>query len=232
MNELSVKQVKPIPKSTSLIPVSYPPPEDTLHLLESYGFRSIINSKYQSWARFTKVLFNNEFDEVYFRFDLKNTPGFRYFQTEDEDTESLTALYFKRPINQMRFYLPVASTLKEKLDIIKDILPDFFNGMGKDKLSQPILVISEIKIIKYQHIISGKTDYVCSKINFIDSGIFFIAGKGKAHFFGHLYNLLYVYNTYNILLFNDRKKIISMMVNMIFVLCLFRQDNLYITICF
>ncbi|CAH6419375.1 Hypothetical protein HVR_LOCUS580 [uncultured virus] len=115
-------------------------------LLKSFGFRSIINSKTQTWGSFTSVLFSGddsrgEFDVLEFVFDLDTDNP---IQEDEEDDDSLDSAYFGRPIDHTTFHLIKTPKLEDKLQCIKNMLPSFFSRTGKNKLSEPILIISNI----------------------------------------------------------------------------------------
>lgn len=116
-------------------------------LIKSYGFRSIIDAKTQTWGSFTGVLFagdnlRGEFDVLKFIFDLDSGGP---IQGDEEDNNSLDAAYFGRPVDHTIFHLLKTPNLEDKLQYIKDILPSFFSKTGKNKLSDPVLVISSIE---------------------------------------------------------------------------------------
>ena len=116
-------------------------------VIEKYGFRSMINSQYQSWSGFTSQLFGGdeqrgELDSLQFIFNREIGTSVTY--TDSIDEISLTAAYFGRPIEHTIFYFPRTETLENKLSLIKDTLPSFFTRCKKNKLSEPIFIIENI----------------------------------------------------------------------------------------
>ena len=116
-------------------------------LIESFGFRSIIDSRSQSWNSFTCSLFGSdkirgEFDRLIFLFNLN--PGSDPTQTDDVDDISLDAAYFGRPIKETTFHLPRTANLTDKLTVIQGLLPDFFSRNNTNKWSNPVFIVSSI----------------------------------------------------------------------------------------
>jgi hypothetical protein len=126
----------------------------TTQLIESFGFRSIVNGKYQSWGGFTGLLFREdelrgEFDVVEFNFDTDFAiEDVKFIQDDYSDDMSLDAAYFGRAIDHTIFNFPKIITLEKQLTHIKDMISSFFNDTGKNKLSEPILIISDISDTK------------------------------------------------------------------------------------
>ena len=127
----------------------------TTKLIESFGFRSIINAKYQSWGGFTGQLFREddlrgEYDVVEFNFDpdFKDDDKNGFIKDDYSDDMSLDAAYFGRPIHHTIFSFPKIDTLEKQLVHIKNMISPFFNDIGVNKLSEPILVIDDISDTK------------------------------------------------------------------------------------
>ena len=126
----------------------------TTQLIESFGFRSIVYCKSQSWGGFTNLLFRDdelrgEYDVVEFNFDTNfNDDNLKFTQDDYSDDMSLDAAYFGRPIDHTIFNFPKIDTLERQLIHIKDMISSFFNDIKKNKLSEPILIISDISDTK------------------------------------------------------------------------------------
>lgn len=119
-------------------------------LLKSFGFRSMIDAKCQTWGSFTEVLFaeddqRGEFDTVSFIFDLDFLPEKGFIQTNSVDDDSLDSVYFGRLIDHSILQFPKTETLKSKLKVISDNISLFFSIWGKNKLSEPKLIIHNIE---------------------------------------------------------------------------------------
>lgn len=118
-------------------------------LLKSYEFRSINVTYPKTWDGFIALLFSNndkcdEFGIIKFKFDLDHIPIDSFTQTDEEDESSVESFYRILPIQCTTFRFPKTNVLEDKLRIIKNRLPSFFSKMGKDKLSDPTLIISGI----------------------------------------------------------------------------------------
>jgi len=127
----------------------------TTQLIESFGFRSIVNCKSQSWGGFTSLLFRDdelrgEYDVVEFNFEtnFNDEDKLKFIQDDYSDDMSLDAAYFGRPIRHTTFNFPKINTLEKQLIHIKNMISLFFNDIGINKLSEPILIIDDISDTK------------------------------------------------------------------------------------
>ncbi len=126
----------------------------TEELIERFGFRSIIGCKSQTWTGFVGSLFRSdelrdEFDCVEFNFDTDFTiDDEKCTQHTDFDDISATAAYTGRSIEHTIFHFPKITTLEKQLIHIKSMISSFFDDDEKNKLSEPILIISNISDTK------------------------------------------------------------------------------------
>ena len=127
----------------------------TNKLIESFGFRSMIYAKYQSWGSFTMQLFSNdelrgEFDTLEFNFDTDFAieDDIKFTKEDYSDDMSLDAAYFGRAIDHTIFHFPKITTLEKQLAHIKDMITPFFDETDKNKISQPVIIIHEISDTK------------------------------------------------------------------------------------
>ena len=122
---------------------------------ENFGFRSMIDARYQSWSSFTYQLFANEkirgeFDEIEFNFNDQNLTNGDFVIKQFVDKESLTSAYFGRPIDQTIISFTIVSGLKNQLNHIKQLEKTIFSKIGKNKLSEPIIVIKKVEDFKIE----------------------------------------------------------------------------------
>lgn len=119
------------------------------NIIKSFGFRSIVDAKYQSWGGFTCQLFadeknRREFDVIKFKFDKEEMSNDGFIFEQYKDDESLVCAYFGRPIEHTIVHFPIIFGLDKQLAHIKSLISRIFGEIQKNILSEPILVISKL----------------------------------------------------------------------------------------
>jgi len=125
----------------------------TTKLIESFGFRSIVDIYNQSWGGFTGLLFaddeiRGEYDVIEFNFDTDFDDDSKYIKSEYLDDTSLDAAYFGRPIHHTIYHFPKVNTIEKQLNHIKNMISSFWIETDKNRFSEPILIISDISETK------------------------------------------------------------------------------------